>query len=114
MVYDTYMLNQNDMFDALADPIRRNILEVLSKKGELSASDIYKRFDVSAPAISQHLKVLHTSKLVHVRKNAQRRMYSLNHGGLIELEEWMQRLAKHWDRRFDALEKVIEKERNRK
>jgi len=59
---------------ALADPTRRRIVEMLAQR-ELSAGEIAGRFEVSAPAISQHLKVLRDAQLVRVRAEAQRRIY---------------------------------------
>ena len=67
-----------DMFSALAEPTRRSILEMLASEGRLSASEIADRFPVSAPAISQHLKVLREAKLVQVEKRAQQRIYEIN------------------------------------
>ena len=57
-----------DAFTALAEPTRRNIMEMLATNESLSATDIYKNFKASAPAISQHLKVLKTANLVRVEK----------------------------------------------
>ena len=64
-----------DPFHALADPNRRRIIEMLAREGELSATEIHSRFSVSAPAISQHLKVLREAGLVQMEKRAQQRIY---------------------------------------
>jgi DNA-binding transcriptional ArsR family regulator len=101
-------------FSALADPTRRKIMELLAQRGELTATEIYKQFDVSSPAISQHLKVLREAGLVHVEKRAQQRVYHINPDGLLELEDWARKLFELWNERFDALEKVIETEKRRK
>jgi len=53
---------------------------------------IAERFNVTGPAISQHLKILKNARLVNVRVDAQRRIYSLNPDGLIEIEEWSRRI----------------------
>jgi DNA-binding transcriptional ArsR family regulator len=60
--------------------------------GELSMGAIAERFNVTGPAISQHLKILKNARLVNVRVDAQRRIYSLNPDGLIEIEEWSRRI----------------------
>ncbi len=65
---------------ALADPTRRQIVEMLAD-GERTAGDITRQFDISAPAISQHLKVLRQARLVSVRADAQRRIYTLDAPG---------------------------------
>ena len=61
-------MNTYDIFNALAEPTRRDIIEMLATKGQLSASDISTSFKVSAPAISQHLKVLREARLVTMRR----------------------------------------------
>ena len=105
-----------DVFSALAEPTRRSIIEVLASQGQLPASDIYSRFPVSAPAISQHLKVLREAQLVRVEKRAQQRIYQINPAAVFELEEWarkVRQLWELWDERFDALDRVLEAEKKR-
>ena len=75
-----------NMFSALADPTRHNILEVLAQNGQLSASDISDKFPVSLSAISQHLKVLSEANLVQMEKRAQQRMYQINPDAILDLE----------------------------
>ncbi len=62
---------------ALADPTRQQIVKMLAK-GALSSGDIARRFDMTAPAVSQHLKTLRDAKLVKVRAEAQKRFYELD------------------------------------
>jgi DNA-binding transcriptional ArsR family regulator len=102
-----------DLFSAIAEPTRRSIIEMLASRGRLSASEISDRFPVSAPAISQHLKVLREAKLVRVEKRAQQRIYQLNPAAMLELEEWSRRLREQWDERFDALDRVLEAEKQK-
>jgi DNA-binding transcriptional ArsR family regulator len=102
-----------DTFYALADPTRRNILEMLADRGQLSASDISDRFAVSAPAISQHLKVLRESNLVTMEKRAQQRIYQINVEALDELEEWTQKMKKLWGEKYDRLEMLLEEEKRK-
>lgn len=100
-----------DVFEALAAPTRREIIELLSSKGKLSASDIYGRFDASPPAISQHLKVLREAKLVRVERQGQLRIYQIDPKGMAEFEEWSQKMTRLWNKRFDALDKVLQIEK---
>ncbi|HEY6074614.1 MAG TPA: metalloregulator ArsR/SmtB family transcription factor [Anaerolineales bacterium] len=102
-----------DKFSALAEPTRRTILEMLAQHGQLPASAIYARFPVSHPAISQHLKVLREARLVHMEKRAQQHIYQLNPQAMAELEEWARRMREQWDERFDALDKVLEAEKEK-
>jgi DNA-binding transcriptional ArsR family regulator len=98
--------------NALADPTRQRIVEMLAER-ELSAGAITARFEVSAPAISQHLRVLREARLVRVRAEAQRRIYALDPAGFDELEEWMARVSRFWRDKLDALERAL-KEDDRK
>ena len=87
--YD-YNIVTMDAFAALADPTRRRILEMLAER-ELAAGEIARRFDMTPPAVSQHLKILRNADLVRVRNDAQRRMYALEPNGLAELDAWLTR-----------------------
>jgi len=102
-----------DVFNALADPTRRKIIELLARSGQLSATEIYAQFQVSPPAISQHLKVLREAKLVLVEKRAQQRIYRINPDAMLELEDWARRLTQLWNERFDALDQVLESEKKK-
>lgn len=95
------------VFAALADPIRFKIVEVLAGR-DLTAGDIAARFPVARPAVSRHLSVLLRTKLVRVRKEAQRRVYSLNPHGLDEIDHWVTHCRKVWSRRLDALGKHLD------
>ena len=91
---------------ALADPTRRQIVEMLSR-GERASGDIAARFEISAPAISQHLKVLREARLVQVRVEAQRRVYAINPDGLGEIETWIHQVRHFWKGRLDVLEQEL-------
>jgi DNA-binding transcriptional ArsR family regulator len=91
---------------ALADPTRRRIVEILAQ-GQLPAGDIAKRFDMSPPAVSQHLSTLKKAHLVRARVEAQRRIYELDPAGLAELEQWLDGIKRFWHRRLDALERQL-------
>lgn len=98
-----------DSFTALADPTRRRIVEFLGP-GEQAAGTIADQFDLSAPAISQHLKALREAGLVQVRIDGQRRIYSLDPDGLAEMDDWLQRMRRFWQGSLDTLEKVLREE----
>ncbi len=95
-------------FAALADPTRRRIVELLSA-GERSAGEIVEEFDVSAPAISQHLKALRDAGLVQVRTDAQRRIYALDAAGLENIDAWLKDVRKFWSGRLDQLARELRK-----
>ena len=94
---------------ALADPTRRRILEMLAD-GEAPAGDIAARFEISPPAVSQHLKALRAARLVRVRADAQRRLYRLDPEGWRELDAWMGRMRRFWTARLDDLEAALEED----
>jgi DNA-binding transcriptional ArsR family regulator len=91
-------------FAALADPTRRRIVEMLAR-GPLSAGEIASRFTISAPAISQHLKVLRDARLVRASVAAQQRIYELDAEGLAEIEQWLDGVGPIWRKRLEALER---------
>ena len=96
-----------DVFGALAEPTRRKILEMLAERGQMPASDIYKAFDATPQAISQHLKVLREVDLVRVEKQAQKRLYDINTETIRELETWANRTRVAWNKRLDRLENLL-------
>jgi DNA-binding transcriptional ArsR family regulator len=96
-------------FAALADPTRQRIVEMLAV-GALCAGDIAGRFELSPPAISQHLKALKAAKLVKVRAQAQKRIYELDPEGLADLSDWVARIRAFWNPRLDALEEALRKD----
>jgi len=92
---------------ALADPTRRQIIQSLAS-GETAFGDIADQFEMSRPAVSQHLKVLREAGLVAVRRDAQRRIYRVEASGLREVDEWLEKVRRFWDGRLDDLERVLQ------
>ena len=95
-----------EVFDAIAQPKRREILRLLSA-GELSAGQVASRFAVTQPAISQHLKVLKDVGLVSERREGTKRMLSVRAEGLVELNDFLTAVL---PARLDRLKEVAEKE----
>ena len=107
-----------DAFTALADPVRRDILDLL-RSGERDAGSIAARFPISRPAISRHLRVLREAGLVTVRLDGRNRIYRLQPQGLGAVDRWLApyREASEpgalasgpqtWDMRLDALETEV-------
>ena len=94
---------------ALAEPRRRDIL-YLVRDGELTSSAIASHFDISAPAVSQHLKVLEQSGLVVVRRDGTKRYYGIRRDGFAELKQYIDRF---WDDSLLRLKKAAEEEERR-
>jgi DNA-binding transcriptional ArsR family regulator len=97
------------VFEALADPTRRTIVELLAG-GERSSGELAGHFALSQPAVSKHLRVLREAGVVHVRGDAQRRIYRLRPDALGRAEGWLARQRRFWEGRLDALEEQLQRE----
>src|SRR4029079_209811 len=94
---------------ALSDPTRQRIVEMLAA-GAFSSGEIDGRVEMSAPAISQHLRTLKTARLVCVRTDKQKRIYSLDPEGVREVSDWVARIQAFWNPRLDALEAALKRD----
>jgi DNA-binding transcriptional ArsR family regulator len=95
---------------AIAEPRRRAILRLV-RDSELSAGEIASHFDVTRPAVSQHLTVLKEAGLVSERRNGTRRLYRARPEGLAEVRSF---LEEFWDARLEALKREVEREEKEK
>ena len=107
-----YAFGVDDVAAAIADPVRRSILEML-RDGPLSAGQIAGRFAISRPAVSRHLRVLRAAGLVSDTLTGRRRLYELHPGRLDGLISWLARFARPegWEHRLDALETEVHRTR---
>jgi DNA-binding transcriptional ArsR family regulator len=97
---------------ALADPTRRQIVELLAT-GDRSAGDIAAQFRTSRPGVSRHLRVLREHGLVRSRKEGRHRLYSLDARPLADVDAWLSHYRRFWTNRLDALETELERRRRR-
>lgn len=95
-----------DTFVAIADPTRRSIVMSLAN-GESSFGELADKYEMSRPAVSQHLKVLRDAGIVTVRPDAQRRIYSLSDGAFDEVDSWLKNVREFWAPRLDKLEQLL-------
>jgi DNA-binding transcriptional ArsR family regulator len=93
-------------FEALAEPMRRRILDLLREQPRL-VGELVELLDMSQPGISKHLRVLREVGLVRVRKAAQRHWYELRSEPLAEVDAWLEPYRKLWGDRLDALERHL-------
>jgi DNA-binding transcriptional ArsR family regulator len=100
------MMVRMQSLSAIADPTRRRIVELLAVR-ERTAGELVEEFDLSAPAISQHLNVLREAGIVTTRVDGQSRIQALNPAGLDEFEAWLQKTRAVWSRRLDTLEREL-------
>ena len=91
-----------EVFTALADPIRRDILALL-RRGEQPAGSLVETLDLPQPNVSKHLKALREAGLVTIRIDGPRRLYSLDPRPLAELDDWLAPYREFWANRLDAL-----------
>jgi DNA-binding transcriptional ArsR family regulator len=96
-----------EAFAALADDTRLRLVEELGK-GERPVGDLVKRFELTQPTISQHLKVLKDAGLVRVRPDAQRRLYSIDPDGFQVIELWLERHRRTWAKRLNRLDQHLD------
>jgi DNA-binding transcriptional ArsR family regulator len=92
----------NAVFRAIADPTRRDILDVLARKEE-SVMELAKDFDISLPAVSQHLKVLRRAGLIIGEREGRQVFYRLNPAPLHEVSRWIRPYERFWRTKLDAL-----------
>ena len=89
-------------FTALGDPTRRRIVEMLAAR-ELAAGEIAERFDMTAPAVSQHLKLLREAGLVHVRRDGRHMPYQTNAEAIRPLHEWTKTFERLWQHQLQRI-----------
>src|SRR5438270_11304490 len=98
---------QPTVFHAIADPTRRAILDRLRGGGQ-AVNEIAGRFDVSRPAISKHLRVLHDARLVTEMREGRNRIYRLNPEPLRELDRWLDEYRRFWSVNLLNLKRHVE------
>ncbi len=97
---------ENRIFQALADPSRRAIFESLTR-GEAAVVELTARFDISQPAVSQHLSTLKEAGLVNARREGRRVYYRVEPRGMKPLLDWMTHYRAFWTERVDRLERLL-------
>jgi DNA-binding transcriptional ArsR family regulator len=103
-------MKEDRVFQALADGTRRQILDLLCAE-DLPVAAMARRFDMTQPAVSQHLRVLREAKLVTARKQGRRRIYSANPRALAPVRDWLEHYEEFWGSRLARLGKHLRSER---
>jgi DNA-binding transcriptional ArsR family regulator len=98
-------------FEALADPSRRRIVEAL-RDGEQQVNDIVRQAGIHQSGVSRHLRILHESGFVSVRRKGQRRLYALHPEPFREIEAWLSSYRQLWDAHLDRFSAALERRRN--
>jgi len=102
-------VNDVDVFSALANPVRREILMQL-RRGPKGVSELAEGFDIGRPAVSEHLQVLRRARLIREEPRGRERHYHLDPRPLAEVTAWVAAFTRYWNERLAALEDVLEQE----
>jgi DNA-binding transcriptional ArsR family regulator len=100
------MQTRRDVFQAIADPTRRDIIGLVARQS-LNLNSIAENFSVSRPAISQHIKVLTECGLVTIRRQGRERYCEGRLGNLSQVADWMEPYRQMWDQQFTALDHLL-------
>ncbi|MFC4219910.1 ArsR/SmtB family transcription factor [Flagellimonas marina] len=99
---------RRDVYQAIADPVRREIIDLLSKEA-LSINEIANEFEISRPAISKHLKILNESGLIEINKKGRERYCKIQAQNLIPAFMWLEQHKKLWEGKIDSFEEYLMK-----
>ena len=98
---------RRDVFQAIADPHRREIINLLASK-RLTLNGVAENFSISRPAVSKHIKILSECGLVEISQQGRERYCQIKLEKLGEVSSWIEQYRKFWEEKFDALEKYLE------
>jgi len=101
----------DEVFFALADPTRREVIRRLSQDGPVTVSDLARRLPVTRQAVAKHLAALDEAGLISAEQEGRRRRYQLTPGPLADAMGWMAEVGAEWDARLDALHRHLRPER---
>ena len=100
----------DELFSAMANPVRRRLLEILAE-GPRTAGELAREFDLSRPAVSEHLQMLRRAGLVADEQSGRERYYTLTAEPLAAIAEWLSPFERYWRDRLRSLSDLIEEER---
>src|SRR4051812_13633798 len=105
----TVTYSRDSAFNALADPTRRSVLDLL-RAGRRPAGEIARAFPISRPAISKHLKILRRAHLVDEHREGRHRFYQLNPEPLKTVDQWLDEYRRFWTANLESLKSFVESE----
>ena len=107
------METRRDVFQAISDPVRREILDVLSVH-PLTVNEVAQQFDISRPAISKHIKILDECGLLSISQKGRERYCMVNPKSLIPAFMWLEQYRKLWEERLDSFEDYLNQLKSKK
>ena len=97
---------RRDVFQAIADPVRRDIIELLAKES-LTVNSVAEKFNISRPAISKHLKILKECEIIEFRKEGRERFCFIQPKNLLPAFMWIEQYRNLWQGKLDSFEKYL-------
>jgi DNA-binding transcriptional ArsR family regulator len=104
---------RRDVFQAIADPTRREIIDLISEKS-LNLNAIAENFNISRQAISLHIKILNECGMIKIHSQGRERFCEARLDKLSEVSVWVEQYHQHWEKKLDALENYLDKLQNQK
>ncbi|MFD0886001.1 ArsR/SmtB family transcription factor [Streptosporangium algeriense] len=101
-------VHEDQVFAALASPVRRTVLRMLSESGPQPVTDLARHFDMARPSFSEHLRVLREAGLVSESRSGRQRLYRLEGAALYEVQEWLTPFERFWRDRLRDLSNVLD------
>src|SRR2546423_4044633 len=98
----------SDVFNAIAEPRRREIIDLLAGRGEVAVGDLVREMRLTQPSVSKHLGVLREVSIVSVRHRGRRRLYHLNAGKLKPLHDWIKTYERFWSHQVSRIKERAE------
>jgi DNA-binding transcriptional ArsR family regulator len=103
---------RRDVFQAIADPTRRDIMNLIASKS-MNLNTIAENFEMSRPAISQHIKLLEECGLIMIKQQGRERFCEVQAKKLMEVADWLEPFKKMWEDRFDRLDDLLKDMQNK-
>jgi len=108
-----HVIMRRDVFQAIADPVRRDIIELVSHE-TLSINEVAEQFEISRPAISKHLKILNECGIIEFSKNGRERFCIFQPKNILPAFLWIEQYQKLWESKIDSFEKYLMDLKNKK
>lgn len=109
LIIQIYFIMRRDVFQAIADPTRREIINLLARQ-PLNLNAVAENFDISRPAVSKHIRILTECGLVVIKQQGRERFCRAELGKLKEVADWTEKYREFWNKKLDALEDFLSKE----
>lgn len=104
---------RRDVFQAIADPVRRDIIDLLAED-EMTVNAIAEKFEISRPAISKHIKILNECDLIVISQHGRERFCQIKPESLFEIADWASKYRKLWESKLDSFENYLTKLQSQK